>query len=107
MTDTAEHRAEMFALASARRRSGQPMWSLTIRLGDVFRNAELSFPERRDAIVRRIRRTRWAQDSRVAELLEELADTSDPDDFDGVWDELYDEADYDRVWIDTLTGSAS
>ena len=33
----------------------------------------------------------------------ELAEAENADRFDGVWEAIYDEADYDRVWIDTFS----
>lgn len=34
-------------------------------------------------------------------MVDYLADTEDPEDFDYWWNQLYDQADYDRVWIST------
>ena len=94
----ASHRA-----AQERRDQGRPIWDRKIRLGDVFRNEDMTFEQSRDAIVDRIRRTGGADDNyTVGELLDELADTDDGDAFDEVWDLIYDEADADRVWIDTI-----
>ena len=35
----------------------------------------------------------------MSELVDELADTTEEDDLNIVLDAIYDEADYDRVWI--------
>ena len=50
-----------------------------------------------------LRRTEWVTDDpdELTSLVEELADTVDPDGFDAVWGNIYDLADYDRVWIKT------
>jgi hypothetical protein len=98
----------MYQLAAGRRRAGQPVWDRTIRLGDVFHNEAMSFEERRDAIVRRLRDSRWLRDhdegDELHQFIEELADTADKTEFNGPWDEIYDIADVERVWIDTMGG---
>ena len=103
MPRTIEHIVETHQIAAARRAAGQDIWDRRIRLSDIFHNTEMSFEERRDAIVLRIRNSRWADENEtVAELLGELADTETEDEFNGPWDAIYDEADYDRVWIATV-----
>jgi hypothetical protein len=81
-------------------------WNEKVRLGDIFHDEELPFEQVRDEIVRRIKRTRWYGDDDTASndlyyLVEELEDAHDPDEFDQVWDQIYDLADADRVWIAT------
>lgn len=78
-------------------------WNHTLALGDVFRNEDMPFEARRDEIVRRIKAARWydEDDSTLWHVVDELADTTDPDDFDEPWDEFYDWCDANRVWIDT------
>jgi hypothetical protein len=106
MPDTAQHRADMYALAQARRKAGKPSWAHKINLADVFRNDGLTFTQKRDAIVSRIRATTWFKDCDERDSLpmfvEEMADTQDTRDFDAVWSEIYDIADADRVWIATF-----
>ncbi len=79
-------------------------WLLTINLRDVFRNEDMTFEERRDAIVARIRASGWIteDDWSLDNLVEELGDVETTDEFDAVWDEIYNEADADRVWIATF-----
>jgi hypothetical protein len=94
----ASHRA-----AAERRAQGRPIWDRKIQLRDIFHNDELTFEQRRDAIVRRIESSGWpGRSETLAMLLEELADVVDAEEFDGVWDAIYDEADVDRVWISTV-----
>lgn len=106
MPDTAEHRADMFRLASERRRQGKPIWDRAIRLADVFHNDALTFEQRRDAIVKRIRNSGWLDGKDefddLVMAVEELAETDDVKWFDTVWNAIYDHADYDRVWIATF-----
>jgi hypothetical protein len=104
MPDTAEHRADMYRLATERRAAGKPIWDGKLKLADVFHNDSLSFEEKRDAIVRRIRASRWFKDydefDDLPLFVEELADTEDNGSFNAVWSEIYDIADADRVWIE-------
>ena len=105
MPDTAEHRADMYALAQERRKAGKSSWDRTLRLADVFHNDALTFTQRRDAIVRRIRATPWSKSYDECDdlpmFVEELADAADSAAFDSPWDCIYDIADADRVWIET------
>jgi len=96
----------MYALSQARRKAGKPSWAHKVNLADVFHNDGLTFEQRRDTIVSRIRATRWFKDydeyDDLPQFVEELAGTEDTDEFDGPWDCIYDIADADRVWIATL-----
>jgi hypothetical protein len=106
MPNTAEHKADMYQLARDRRRSGKAAWEHKINLADVFHNDDLTFGESRDAIVSRVRASAWfkAKDEYddLVYLVEELADSERKYHFDYVWDEIYDIADCDRVWIATF-----
>lgn len=103
MPRTIESIVESHRAAAALRAAGRPIWAHRINLADVFRNDELSFEQRRDALVRRIRKSPWAKDNySLGEMLDELADGTTVEDFDYVWDAIYDEADRDRVWIATV-----
>lgn len=83
-----------------------PTWSETINLRDVFHNDELDFTKKRDAIVRRVRRSAWFKDydefDELPQLVEELSETTSGDEFDQPWGCIYDIADADRVWIATI-----
>jgi hypothetical protein len=105
MTDSPDHRAEVFSLAQARHRAGRPVWKYTVQLAPVFHDETLTFEERRDQIVGILRRSQWFKSREdggaVHEYVDALADADDVDEFDAYWDELYDEADYDRAWLVT------
>ena len=105
MPDTAEHRADMYQLAQERRKTGKPSWAHKINLRGVFHNDELTFEQKRDAIVRRIRATTWFKQydefDDLPQFVEELADAEDNASFNSLWSDLYDMADADRVWIET------
>jgi len=80
-----------------------PKWSKTIDLKQVFHNDEMTFVERRDAIVRIIRASGWPDANfDVADLLFALARTENVKAFDEVWQWIYDEADTERVWLATF-----
>lgn len=76
-----------------------PNWNRTLDLSDVFR-ADISFPEKRDIMVRRIRALA-PESPTVQRLADQLATAQDGDEWDGPWDAFYDWADVNRVWIQT------
>jgi hypothetical protein len=106
MPDTADHRAEMHQLATERRKAGKPIWDRKVNLADVFHNEDITFEQRRDAIVTRIRTTPWFKGydeyDDLPQFVEELADAADAAEFRDPWDCIYDIADADRVWIATF-----
>jgi chromatin segregation and condensation protein Rec8/ScpA/Scc1 (kleisin family) len=82
-------------------------WKYKINLADVFHNDDMTFEDRRGAIVRRIRASSWFKEydeyyDELPQFVEELADTRDTEEFDNVWDAIYNIADYDRVRIQTV-----
>jgi len=103
MPRTAEHSVAMYRLARGRVDAGMPVWALRVNLADVFRAGDLPYAERRDTIVDRLRASAWLRQldepDPVAELVDDLAQARDEEEFDLVFDLLYDYADADRVWI--------
>ena len=81
-----------------------PTWKYKLQLADVWRNDDLTFIERRDEVVRRIKDSQfWDEDdTELYDIVDELADTDTPDYFDQVWDAFYDWADAERVWVATF-----
>lgn len=73
-------------------------WRQTLHLGDVWREESLTFAERRDIIVSRVRGLN-PLDSALKEIADGLADSDDVDEFDGWWSAFYDWADRERVWV--------
>ena len=103
MSRDLELRVAAFQLAQQRLAVGLPIWAESIDVADVFHNKDLSFEQIRDFVVERFRKSNWVQvNERVQELLELLAESEDEDAFNSIFDELYDIADIDRVWIKTL-----
>ncbi len=106
MPDSADHRVEMHRLARERVAAGMPVWDRRVNVADVFHDEAMSFIERRDAIVARLRSSGWL-DGRdefdgLVEAVDGLANADDDDEFNAWWDEIYDHADADRVWIATF-----
>lgn len=76
-------------------------WRRTLNLSDIFRG-EQPFPERRDEMVRRIRRLDPGDtDGELQEIADDLAATENGDEWDLPWDAFYDWADANRVWVRT------
>lgn len=111
MPNTPEHKAEMYSLAQGRRRSGLPSWKYQLDLAEIFVGvSKLSFAEKRDETVRRIRASSWFRACRlqakrenylsaIEELADEMSEVDGTDEFDYVMNAIYDQADYDRCWI--------
>ena len=104
MPRTVEHIVETHRIASNLRRAGRPIWSETIDLSAFWGDNSLDFETKRDMICDAFRRSRWYRNSvhtedSIIEIVDHLADAEDWDDFNGWWDEMYDLADYARIWI--------
>jgi hypothetical protein len=98
-----DHKVAIHQLAATRRAAGQPVWAHRIRLGDLFHNDETTFEQKRDGFVRIMKNSKWftSQEpfSELDEYLDGAAHADDADEFDYWLSEIYDLADYDRVWI--------
>jgi hypothetical protein len=85
-----------------------PHWEYHINIADVWRNDALTFEQRSDAIVARVRANRWFSErnqggfDELGDVVSNLADAADANEFDEWWSELYDQADRDRAWIATI-----
>ena len=79
-------------------------WVERIDLADVFHDEDLTFEQKRDAIVARIKASEWYRWSgfELHLMISSLSSTTTPEDFDVVWDAVYEKADVDRVWIATF-----
>jgi hypothetical protein len=75
-------------------------WLHTLNLSDVF-HAPTPFPEKRDEMVRRIEALPIIS-SKLTEITAALATAATPDEWDGPWNEFYDWADRNRVWVRTF-----
>ena len=105
MPRTIESILDAHHAATERRNSGRPVWSMTLNLRGIFHNEQMTLEQRRDGIVAAVRASRWlhiAQDPEgLEEVLDELSGVDESGWFDAVWDQLYDHANIDRVWIET------
>ena len=111
---SADHKVLCHQLAADRIRSGRDPWAESINVADVF-HADKPFTDIRDAIVKRIKASKWYRDAEATgadsddyyaaeellSLIDELADADDTSEFDEVWSCIYNRADIDRVWITT------
>jgi hypothetical protein len=79
-------------------------WDHKLHLGDVWRNEEMSFEQRRDAVVARIRAAQFYDDLDIelSCIVDDLATAEDVRQFDHDWDRFYDWADMARVWVATF-----
>jgi hypothetical protein len=107
MPRTVDHIVATHQLAQERRDAGLPIWDRKLDLSAVFHNTDMTFEERRDAIVRTIKANPWYKNRDTAgfdefgDNIEYLAGAEDVAEFDEYWDFVYDQADGDRVWIQT------
>jgi hypothetical protein len=79
-------------------------WKYTVDVSDSFHNDALFFEEKRDAIVKTLRQSEWVADMHnmvLDEIIDSLEESSTTTEFDDFWNQLYDEADFDRAWIQT------
>jgi len=102
---TIESLVEAHRLATERKSQGLPIWAYTVDVSAVFHNDDLDFVARRDRIAEILRRSKWFTDedesSELHEIVDNIADSEDVDEFDNWWECLYDCADYARAWIKT------
>lgn len=83
-----------------------PHWEYRLDLSDVFHDGDMPFTRKRDVIVGRIKANRWyreCKDDGLGELVDQLAKVTTTRAFDRVWNQVYDQADTDRAWIDTIS----
>lgn len=79
-------------------------WKYRVDLKDVFHDENRTFEERRDEIVGRIKTAGFydEDDEYLGELVAYIEESEDVDEFNVSWDEFYDWADVNRVWVATF-----
>lgn len=85
-------------------------WDYTLHLKDIFHNEDMTFEQRRDAIVRRIRLGKFFPDPIQSpyeyddfdEIVCLLQEASTEHIFNYEWDSFYDWCDDNRVWVETI-----
>jgi hypothetical protein len=82
------------------------VWLLNIDIKDVWQDHDLSFPEMRARICKTLRDSGWldfTHDSAgLDDVIYSLSQAESNYEFDYYWDQIYNYADYDRVWIGTF-----
>ena len=80
-------------------------WNKTIDIKGILRDEDLTFEEKRDAIAAKVKASSWYKEQDSADfpvlhqIVEEMEDCDEVEWFDSTLTALYDEADYDRVWL--------
>lgn len=81
-------------------------WNMTINLKDAFSERDMSFQDRKSIVVERITNSGWLDNSLDGETLRDLvmylSESSDTSEFDYWWNQVYDIADVDRIWLATF-----
>ena len=109
MSRSIEHMLHAHELAQARRRAGRRVWDEIIDVSAFFHNDE-PFLSNRDNIIAAVKRSKWwkrnakptLDNADFHDAILGLEQAIDADEFDQYWDELYNMADVDRVWINTI-----
>jgi hypothetical protein len=80
------------------------VWKWTLDLEDVFHNEEMTYEQRRDEIVRRIKAGAWyvEDDFDLVDLTDQLEFAEEQDHFNDYWNDFYNWADDARLWIKTF-----
>lgn len=85
-----------------------PVWYETIKLGDLW-TADIPFERKRDLIVDRVKCSKWYKDAQKSTfeggllyIVQDLSTSASISEFDVWFNELYDRADIDRIWIETF-----
>jgi len=92
-----------------RTHTGTAAWKHKISVRDIFKDDGGTFQQRRDQIVQRFQRAKTVladgdNGEELAALIEELADSESSEEFNWVWDSIYDLADDGGrkwLWIET------
>ncbi|UDL16655.1 hypothetical protein SEA_ATUIN_262 [Arthrobacter phage Atuin] len=81
-------------------------WNHDLNISDFFHDDDLTITEKAEKISERLKSRPWFDGLTYKEdlegLLEELTDMEDADDFDMIWDQMYDIFDAERIWVRTL-----
>jgi hypothetical protein len=107
--DKASHRAAMHDLVTERAKEGKPVWDRRINVRAITQDDNRSVEEKAKAVAALVRASDWFKEVEAREsmgppelqfVVEELEDeVYDAEQYDSVMSALYDEADYDRVWL--------
>lgn len=90
--------------AAELRSQGKPIWQGTVDLSSVYHEEFDVFADKAQAVAQAFRASGWVRGQTTDSLMllvEELEESEDVEVFDCVMSNIYDAADYDRVWIKT------
>ena len=90
-------------LARELREQGKPVWHSRIDVSAYF-DPDVDFEDAKRGIVATLKSSSWYTDdyTDLEDIVDHLEDAEDEEDFNYWWANLYDLADYDRVWIKTF-----
>ena len=76
-------------------------WLSKINISEAWSSDHLEFPEHRDAIVEAVRSSEifFGDDDDLNDILFELEESEDYDEFNEAWNWFYDWCDENRVWV--------
>lgn len=80
-------------------------WKMTVDVSDLWiRDLDTEdFEPFRDSIVERFKASKWyAKSDYLRYIIMDLAESAGVDEFDDWWDEMYNLADDERVWVKTV-----
>ena len=106
-TDMTEQSIEVLVeaqkLARERRKQGKPVWHISIDVSAYF-DPDVDFEDAQRGIVATLKSSSWYTDdyTDLEDIVDQLENAEDEKEFDRWWVNLYDLADYDRVWIKTF-----
>lgn len=85
-----------------------PVWNITLRLADLigqWKDGDLTIPELAEKVVERIKSSGWRDITPYPHTFDEvvtnLLSAEDRGEYENLFEEIYDLADQDRVWIET------
>jgi hypothetical protein len=83
-----------------------PNWDYEVKLADIWEMDQWeTFESHRNAIVSRLMQSDWVKSNahpNLKHVIGELAHTESYQEFNWVWDEVYDYADDTRCWLATF-----
>ncbi len=83
-----------------------PFWAGTIDVSHIW-SSTIPFSEKRDGVVAAIMGSQWyldqvAEGGPIVAIVDDLSTANTISEFNEWWNELYDFADLDRIWIATF-----
>lgn len=105
MPRTIESILDAHQAAQQRRDAGQPIWDYTLDVAALWNSDTHTGPDRYRRIAERIKTSPWYLErdtsggDEFGETVDGLAQAQTAQEFNDYWDDVYDRADRDRVWV--------